>query len=438
MYFLENVRLAFTALKANKLRSILTMLGIIIGICAVITITSIGNSLKETLSNAFNTLEGRNIYTTYDYIEEGALSVKRLSDSDTITSEMLDDIERLFSGKILVERTNGIGTGTLHNSKGKDVTVNVSGASEGFIKSNSYFYKLIKGRYPSTEDNEGKKHTILVSDLFAEQYFNKGEEPLGKDLDIFIDGIGKIHFTIVGVFRISESYISYMGESGKSRMELTTPVFIPYYTSTYLKAAEKDSMRFPTFYVADKRLSLEDAQDQLQEYLDTKYKNAKYWKPYLYNYMEDSDEISKYMNILTIVLAIIAAISLLVGGIGVMNIMMVSITERTREIGIRKALGAKNGAIRIQFLIESAILCLVGGILGILLGMFNGFLVETVGNMIIDHLPEYQDLVTLNIQLSIPAIILALIFSTIIGVFFGSYPASKAAKLDPIEALRYE
>ena len=118
--------------------------------------------------------------------------------------------------------------------------------------------------------------------------------------------------------------------------------------------------------------------------------------------------------------------------------MMVSITERTREIGIRKALGAKNGAIRIQFLIESAILCLVGGILGILLGMFNGFLVETVGNMIIDHLPEYQDLVTLNIQLSIPAIILALIFSTIIGVFFGSYPASKAAKLDPIEALRYE
>ena len=145
-----------------------------------------------------------------------------------------------------------------------------------------------------------------------------------------------------------------------------------------------------------------------------------------------------YINILTIVLAVIAAISLIVGGIGVMNIMMVSITERTREIGVRKAMGAKNRDIKFQFLIESAILCLVGGGIGILFGLLNGVIVETVGNMLIKSNPEYAALITIDIRVSVTAIIAALAFSMVIGLFFGIYPAGKAAKLDPIEALRYE
>lgn len=439
MHLIENIRLALAALKANKLRSVLTMLGIIIGICSVITITTLGNSLKDTLDSVFNMLGGRNIYTTYDYINEDDITVEHdITKDDYITTEMLDDFEKHFDGKYLISRTSSVGKGKLTNDSNKEVSIIVSGASEGFIRTNRYFYKLVSGRYPSVEDNKSKKHTIVVSDYFVEQYYGKKTNVLGNDINVYIEGVGKLDFTIVGVFQLSESYIRYMGEKGKSKDELVTPSFIPYYTATSLKAPAADHDRYPEFYINDNKIDIMAAEEEISEFFDQKYKNAKYWAPAFYDMSTEMDETTKFMNILTAVLAVIAAISLLVGGIGVMNIMMVSITERTREIGIRKALGAKNGTIRTQFLIESSILCLVGGGIGVLFGMFNGFLVEIVGNLLLKANPEYADLVTLNIRVSLPAIIAALIFSTIVGVFFGIYPAGKAAKLDPIEALRYE
>ena len=284
--------------------------------------------------------------------------------------------------------------------KARKLISQFSGASEGFIRENKYFYKLLEGRYPTIEDNNGKKHTILVSDLFVEQYFGKNYKALGNDINISINGVGNIDFTIVGIFSLSDNYIKYNAEKGKSRDQLATPTFIPYYTATSLKEPASDHDIYPTFVICDNKTDSKKAIDDIQAFFDSKYRNAKYWKPMFYNMSEEMDDTMMIMNILTIVLAVIAAISLLVGGIGVMNIMMVSITERTREIGIRKALGAKNGAIRVQFLIESAILCLVGGGIGVLFGMLNGFLVEVIGNLVLKSFPEYAEFVVLDIRVS--------------------------------------
>ncbi|MGN1412526.1 MAG: ABC transporter permease [Oscillospiraceae bacterium] len=449
MGFFENLKLSLSGIISNKMRSFLTMLGIIIGISAVITITTIGNSVSSTLSNTMNDLGGVNyVYINLDakYPENeedfDTWEYPELTSDDTIKDETIDQLaEYLGDDYKYVVINNSCGSGVANNPNGENyANVYIGGVNEGYCQDVSKVLKLLKGRWINSRDCKEVKNVALVSDKFIKNYFGDDNvNPIGQNVEIDING--SIHnFVIVGVYEYNNNVFGKPDTSIPEKDRSTTI----WTSTTYCNEIAPDSDNAVEGYEylqisANDGVDMTMFQSKVDQFFEDYYANNPNWHTYTYNASSDMDTINMALNVVTLAITIIAGISLIVGGVGVMNIMLVSITERTKEIGIRKALGAKNSSIRGQFITEAIMLCLIGGVIGILSGILNSVIIAQVAKYLLENFyPDEASLISLTVEPNILAIIISVLFSMLTGVFFGYYPANKASKMDPIDALRYE
>lgn len=441
MSIIENIRLAFSSLIANKMRAVLTMLGIIIGIGSVIGIMTMGNSLSGYMSSSMQSL-GTNNVTIYlqDKTDEeertengfaqaqsyGASTGAAMSaegatqpvipEEDLISSEMLAQVREEFGDVIdFISITDTVGSGSTTDGK-KYANLSLLGVSTDYAQANSV--EMQAGRFLSSRDIDGNRKVAVVSEKLAESMFGTSD-PLGQQIFITTEAHSGV-YTIIGVYWYKADVMSQGVQS--SEKNLSTNVYIPLSIANMITGNNgNQSVTIVTKPGSD---SIAFATEVEQYFNDVFYARNQDYQISAFSMEDMMQTMVDLMATLEIAISAIAAISLLVGGIGVMNIMLVSITERTREIGTRKALGATNGEIRMQFIVEAIIICLTGGLIGIGLGVLIG--------------AAGASLLGFPANPSLFAILLATGFSTVIGLFFGYYPANKAAKMDPIEALRYE
>lgn len=417
----ENARLAWSGLLANKMRSLLTMLGIIIGIASVIAILTVGDGMTNSVYSSMGSLGANNIkvYLQVKEQPDGSYVYPDNYADSYITDEMLQALRDRYSGAITnIATYQSMDSGKVQ--RGEDyANVNMMGINEDLLATQSL--ELVAGRNIMARDMERARHVAIVSDKLVNNMFGGDiNGALGQEVVVYTSQSGIYSFTVVGVYRYENS--GGMGASTASEKDISTNLFIPISTAKRLTHAEPgyDDMLLTTAQGVDNITFT----DQILSFLNQYYVNDQYFQVAAYSMESMLEQLNSMLGTITLALSVIAGISLLVGGIGVMNIMLVSVTERTREIGTRKALGATNNQIRAQFVVESMIICLIGGGIGILLGGTLGY----AGSSLL-QMPSLPGISSIAVSVG---------FSLGIGLFFGYYPANKAAKLDPIEALRYE
>ena len=422
MFLKENILLAISAIKSNKMRSLLTMLGIIIGISSVIGIVSIGSAITASVSSTLGQMGANNMGVSVmqksesNSANEYSISSKEPEDSDLISLEQINSFMEVFKDRI----SNISISEDLNQGKVKDghlyANVSTTGVNDGYKDTNNI--KMINGRFISDKDVKGIKKSAVVSDKLVKNIFKKNINPVGKEIKVYVEDDVETYI-IVGVYKYEAS--SLFGGGMTSEKDMSTNLYIHITTAK----VTKKNKNYSNFTITPKsNVDSEKIVKDLKKYADKLYKNNKNWTLDISDNKKNMESITSVFTKISIGISVIASIALLVGGIGVMNIMLVSVTERTREIGTRKALGARSSHIKMQFIIESVIICTIGGVVGIILGIGMGILACLV--------------LKSPISISIPTIIVSFTFSMAIGVFFGYYPAKKAAELDPIEALRYE
>jgi len=401
---LEITRTAVRALRRNKTRSMLTALGIIIGVGAVIAAFAVGAGANKSIDEQISSFGSNFIMVFPDRAAMSTSTTQRYLTYDDALA-----IEQQVSGIDAVAPMVNTSVTLIYGNTNWSTSVVGSTSSYTYVQDR----EISRGRDISDSDVRQSTKVCVIGQTIATKMFN-GENPLGKMLRI-----NKIPFQIVGIF----------AEKGQSQMgsDQDDIVLVP------LTAAQKRLVRWTTagrigniFIKGVSMNALNYIQNETEALLRERHKiRAGQADDFsVRNVSQMLEARKKTTNIMSMLLASIAVISLVVGGIGIMNIMLVSVTERTREIGIRMAVGAKSGDIRAQFLIEATILSMIGGILGILLGIAAGYGLATFT----EAPPIFK----------VSSILLAFVFSALVGVGFGYYPAAKASLLNPIDALKYE
>ena len=401
---IENMAMAFSAIRANKMRSFLTMLGIIIGIGSVISIVSIGDTMRGLFSDLY-----KNVGITQAYLAIGYW-VDDVRQSDYFTLEELARVKEVFGDQIAYI-DSGATTSAEAIYKRNTINFDYTGIDYNYIDVQPV--NIVYGRYLNEGDILGRKKNVVMNVDSAKMLFGE-ENAVGKTFRTTLYGYTDV-FTVVGVYKEEINAFQALMMGGRTDRG---SAFIPYTLLTW----PNDYFYYLHLYASDD-VNLDEFFNQLKTYV-AKLKGRQPEDMRLETAMDQMLQVDSMMGGLSMAVGGIAAISLLVGGIGIMNIMLVSVTERTREIGIRKSLGAKTRDILIQFLTESAILSACGGIIGISIGVG----LVSLGGLALG----------IDVIIKPGVIIMAVSFSAIVGIFFGIYPASKAAKADPIDALRYE
>jgi putative ABC transport system permease protein len=409
MLFLENIKMAIDSIFSNVLRSILTMLGIIIGVAAVITILAVGNGATEEITDTFADVGATTVtLSASDSEDEISGDAITLDDLDVLR-ESIDEIDYISP----LVRTNG----QVNIEDGPDKTVMMeAGNLDTQQTSQTMSSQIIAGRYYNEQELENAAEVVVIDADLAQAVFNR-TDVVGENLRIVTDST-PLDLLIIGV--TEGMYEDLQGEFDTA--ELPSFVSIPYTTLDNLLPQQTGIEEVHILVNDTDEISSVSQQavrllELRHDAVDSNIYNAQ-------NFLNALDQVNGVLDLFIQFIAAVAGIALLVGGIGVMNIMLVSVTERTREIGTRKALGATTNMILVQFLIEAVLLSVIGGLIGLLIGAGLSSILGSALNIV----P----------QITFGNVSAVLIFSIAIGVFFGIYPAKRAADLNPIDALRYE